>query len=334
MSKHILLNSDVTNLIVKDLVGPNAVDQYVSQASEWPTRRILSNVLYSANNSKKFPPIIAEVIHVMDISFLHQIVQYCEEVNLRYGAVPLVLIFVVEKIQSDIISNIAKHPKLSFLLQVPSFPWARGCFVISENSMWDYMNNTPLHPLVALGIFFTARSPYLFEHDQQQDPTIQKLYHISKQLSENTIADEEITNDILRLCDDSELRLQESVRILSRLKDTSAKKRAIACLNDGIETIESYKRKYIPSQSREQSPWTSLSSQSSLSPVAPSLSSGNWDFVENFVNGLGTKKMNWKACYSEGQRQGYFASYTTYISLKNSYQRWKKQRGSLHKSRK
>ncbi|OBZ88230.1 hypothetical protein A0J61_03729 [Choanephora cucurbitarum] len=331
MSSHILLNAEVTNLIVRDLVGLNAVDQYLSQAPEWSTKRIFPNVLYSAIDAKKLPPIVIEVVHVVNSNFLHQVVQYCEEVNLRYGVVPLVLIFVVERVQDDITSNTTRHYKYPFLLKLPSFPWAKDCFVVSKSSIQGHLTDMPLHPLVALAIFFTTQKPDLLDHD----PTIQKLYNILKKTSENVILNrEEIAYDISRICNDFESRLDESVRLLSRLKNTESKKRAIDCLNGGIATLVTYKRKYIPNSSRELSPLTSSSSRSSVSLVAtsPSLSE-NWNFVERFIKDYDKKKMDWKACYSEGKRQGYFTNYTTHISLKNSYQRWKIQHGPPCRSR-
>ncbi|KAI8364982.1 hypothetical protein EDC96DRAFT_510047 [Choanephora cucurbitarum] len=330
MSKHVLLDADVTNLIVKDLVGLNAVDQYLSQAPEWSTKRIFSNVLYSAIDAKQFPPIVIEVVDVANSNFLHQVVQYCEEVNLRYGAVPLVLIFVVERVQDDITSNTTRHYKHPFLLKLPSFPWAKDCFVVSKSSIQDHLTNMPLHPLVALTIFFTTQKPDFLDHD----PTIQKLYNILQKTSENaTLNREEIAYDISRICNDFESRLDESIRLLSRLKNTESKKRAIDCLNGGIATLVSYKRKYIPNPSRELSPLTSSSSRSSVSLVtSPSLSE-NWSFVERFIEGYDKKKMDWKACYFEGRLQGLFTNYTTHISLKNSYQRWKNQHGPPCRSR-
>ncbi|CDS06832.1 hypothetical protein LRAMOSA09357 [Lichtheimia ramosa] len=110
-------------------------------------------------------------------------------------------------------------------------------------------------------------------------------------------------------------------------------------MNDGLDTIRSYKRIYMPSRSPSPSPPSSQtlpessqslpeSSQSlpeSSQSLPESSSSANWRFVDSYKEGLGTDKMNWKSCYLEGRRQGHFTNFTKHTSLKNAYQRWKKQ---------
>lgn len=329
-------------------LGPKAVDQYWPRPTEWPNAK-RSDVLYAADNVNIFPPLLIQVQNIADDGFLHRVVQYCEEVNKQYDAIPLVLIFVVNKTRDNIIRKTTKDPRLPFLFKLPSFPWAKKCFILNNDSIRDHLIRTPLPPLVALGAFFIAQKPSLLNHDQRHDPTIQQLYSISKHVFENVATHEKTAvDDLLCLCDNSQSKFQEGIKMLENLADTSMKKRAIDCLNDGLEIIKSYKRKYMASQSPSPSPLQSplpsrgplsvpllpsASSSSSLSvpstsTPAQTLSSGNWKFVDDYIRSLGDEKMNWKACYLEGQRQGHFTNYTKPISLKNAYQRWKKQQTS------
>lgn len=245
-----------------------------------------------------------------------------------------------------------KGARLPFLCKLPSFPWAKKCFILNNDSIRDHLISTPLPPLVALGAFFTAHKPSLLNHDQRHDPTIQQLYSISKYIFENVATHEKTTiYDLLYLCDNSQSKFQEGIKVLEDLPDTSMKKRAIDCLNDGLEIIKSYKIKYMASQSPSPSlsrgpspaspptpPPPSASSSSlpipSTSSLTRTLSSGNWKFVDDYIQSIGDKKMNWKACYSEGQCQGHFTNYTKSTSLKNAYQRWKKQQTSNYEPKK
>jgi hypothetical protein len=322
-------------------LGPRAVNQYLPHPTEWPDAK-RSGVLYAAENVNIFPPLLVEVQNIADDKFLHRVVQYCEEANKQYDAVPLVLIIVINKTKDDIMRKTTKGARLPFLFKLPSFPWAKKCFILNSDSIRDHLISTPLPPLVALGAFFTAQKPSILNHDQQHDPIIQQLYNISKHVFENVATHKTVVNDLLYLCDNSQSKFQEGIKVLEDLPDTNMKKRAIDCLNDGLEIIKFYRIKYMASQSPSPSlslsrgpspislptPSPPLASPSllpipSTSPLSQTLSSGNWKFVDDYMQSIGDKKMNWKACYLEGQRQGHFTNYTKPTSLKNAYQRWK-----------
>ncbi|KAG1145433.1 hypothetical protein G6F37_004137 [Rhizopus arrhizus] len=244
------------SFVVKEIIGPNAVDEYFPQPTEW-ANATKSDVLYASDNTNSFPPILIE----------------CEEVNKQYSTEPVVLAFVINKIRDSVMS-ISKH---------------------------------------------------VFEHVATREKTT--------------------VDDLLRLCDNTQSKFQKGKEILEDLPNNDLKKRAIDCLNDGLNIIKSYKVKYMSDQSSSStasSPALIPAAPSSSLPVLSSLtdpststitqtttrtpassSSENWMFVGDYIRNLGSNKMNWKACYLKGQRQGYFANYTTPASLKNAYQRWK-----------
>ncbi|GAA5809236.1 hypothetical protein MFLAVUS_002641 [Mucor flavus] len=227
------------------------------------------------------------------------------------------------------------------------------CLFLNDYSIHDHLDTIPLHPLVALGAFLTAQKVSILDHDQRDDPIIQQLYGISKHVFEHVTTREKTTVvDLLGLCDNTQSKFQKCKEILEDLPNNNLKKRAIDCLNDGLNIVKSYKTKYMSDQSSSSTasspaasspalitaaPSSSLPVLSSLTdpststitqtttrtPASSSSSSENWTFVGDYIRNLGSNKMNWKACYLKGQRQGYFANYTTPVSLKNAYQRWK-----------
>jgi hypothetical protein len=273
-------------------------------------------------------------------------VQYCEEVNKQYSTEPVVLVFVINKIRDSVMSKTTKDRKQKFLLKLPNYPWAKKCLFLNDYSIHDHLNTMPLHPPVALGAFLTAQKVSILDHDQRDDPIIQQLYGISKHVFEHVAAREKTTvDDLLGLCDNTQSKFQKGKEILEDLPNNDLKKRAIDCLNDGLNIIKSYKVKYMSDQSSSStasSPALIPAAPSSSLPVLSSLtdpsmstitqtttrtpasssSSENWTFVGDYIRNLGSNKMNWKACYLKGQCQGYFANYTTPASLKNAYQRW------------
>lgn len=111
------------------------------------------------------------------------------------------------------------------------------------------------------------------------------------------------------------IKIKEGVKALEESTETSASKRAVDCLNDGLEIVKSYRLKYM---SNELSPVPASSPE--LEP-----SSRNWEFVHNYIQSLGDERMNWNACFVECQRQDVLSNYTKPSSLKSAYRRWKKQ---------
>ncbi|KAL0097381.1 hypothetical protein J3Q64DRAFT_1632361, partial [Phycomyces blakesleeanus] len=82
--------------------------------------------------------------------------------------------------------------------------------------------------------------------EQRDDPIIQQLYGISKHVFEHVATREETTvDDLLGLCDNTQSKFQKGKEMLEDLPNNNLKKRAIDCLNDGLNIIKPYKVKYI-----------------------------------------------------------------------------------------
>ncbi|KAI8095965.1 hypothetical protein BDF21DRAFT_448096 [Thamnidium elegans] len=174
--------------------GPNAVDEYSPQPTDW-ANATKSDVLYASDNTNSFPPILIEVQYNVDDNFLHRLVQYCEEANKQYSTEPVVLVFVINKIRDSVMSKTTKDRKQKFLLKLPSYPWAKKCLFLNDYSIHDHLNTISLHPLVALGAFLTAQKVSILDHDQRDGSIIQQLYGISKHVFEHVATREKTTVD-------------------------------------------------------------------------------------------------------------------------------------------
>lgn len=236
------------------------------------------------------------------------------------------LIVAIKKTRDSISRKTTKNKQHAFLFQLPSFPWAKRCLLLNNDSIHDHTASIPLSPLVALGSFFIAQKTSIQQHDHRHDPTIQLLYSISQHAFEHVVTHENKTvDDLLGICEHTESKYKDVIQALENLPSSNIKKRVMDSMNDGLDTIRSYKRIYMPSRSPSPSPPSSQTLPESSQSLPESSSSANWRFVDSYKEGLGTDKMNWKSCYLEGRRQGHFTNFTKHTSLKNAYQRWKKQ---------
>ena len=187
----------------------------------------------------------------------------------EYGVAPVVFVVVVTRIRDTIMRKAIKDTINPFLFKLPCFPWGKKCFFISTESIRDHLAETPLSPLVALGAYFTCQKESILDHDQKHDPTIQMLYRLSQRIFANTVVNENTTvDDILSLCQKSESKIKEGIKALDESTGTSGYKRAVDCLNDGLEIVKSYRLKYMPSElSPASSPASSPVPASSPAPA-------------------------------------------------------------------
>ncbi|CAO3622553.1 unnamed protein product [Mucor hiemalis] len=319
MSKHVLQEEEVKNLITTQLTGQNS--HYHPRPTEWLNGK-KPDVLYTTDDSNASPPILVEVQNIADDVFLHRIVRYCGKVYEEYGTMPIVLVIASNKIRDTILRKATKDTTHPFLHKIPCFPWAKKCFFISPESIRNHLTTVPLSPLVALGIYFSSEAPSVAEHSHGQDPTVQMLYNVSQRVLEAAaIKENTIKDDILSLCQETESKIKEGIEAINESSEDDTNKRALDCLNEGLQIVKSYRRKYNPSEV------TPVSSPI-LAPVsapAPTLSSTKWQSVINYIARMEGEKMNWNACYEECKSQPALSKYTKSSSLKSAFLRWRKQ---------
>ncbi|KAI8982368.1 hypothetical protein BDF20DRAFT_1000335 [Mycotypha africana] len=103
MSKHVLLDSTVINMVVETVVNPSAKDQYSPWPTEWPNGSI-SDVLYLPNtfDDGNLPPVLIEIQHTVDNDFLLRVMTYAISVYRQHN----------KKKPINITFMIGQHPSL------------------------------------------------------------------------------------------------------------------------------------------------------------------------------------------------------------------------------
>ncbi|KAI9364107.1 hypothetical protein BD770DRAFT_406907 [Pilaira anomala] len=335
VKKQVLLNHEVKNYIITQLIGTGAEQWYRPPLTEWVDLEG-TQILYVADDVHNYPPIVIKIQEIVDEQFLHDTVSFCEKINQRYGAAPIILIFTINRIQDEIVLKTTRDPIDPFLLNLSSFPWANKCMFITKDSIQNHLSQKPLIPIVALEAFFISQKASIHSHSHKDDPTVQLLYRVSKDVM---VAENTMTNDFLSLCDELETKLGNGMKELVETS-SNTNKRTIDCLNESTELLKSYRIKYTLNNSEPASPILSSPSMSPISttpatipattpaPISSIRNSQNWEFVAKYQQSLDDdeKRMNWKKCFAEGRRQGLFSNYSQPASLKNAYQRYNRQR--------
>ncbi|KAI9485850.1 MAG: hypothetical protein EXX96DRAFT_546724 [Benjaminiella poitrasii] len=89
MSKQILLNPTVINIVIETIFGPKGKNNYSPWPTEWPNRTI-SDVLYLPNSPQddSFPPILVEAQHTVDNDFVLRIMSYAISIYRQHNKTP------------------------------------------------------------------------------------------------------------------------------------------------------------------------------------------------------------------------------------------------------
>ncbi|KAG2233307.1 hypothetical protein BDF21DRAFT_466742 [Thamnidium elegans] len=73
MSKLILHNQEIINIVVTTLIGPEGLNVYTSRPTDWPDGT-KSDVLYAPSVvSTSFPPMLVEIQHTIDQTFIDRL---------------------------------------------------------------------------------------------------------------------------------------------------------------------------------------------------------------------------------------------------------------------
>ncbi|CEI87796.1 hypothetical protein RMCBS344292_02204 [Rhizopus microsporus] len=88
ISKLVLRNSDVVEMITITLIGPNAASLYLPRPTEWAGGS-KSDTVYVANvSSTSLPPILIEVQHTITTEFIDRLINYSLSVKKCFKAKP------------------------------------------------------------------------------------------------------------------------------------------------------------------------------------------------------------------------------------------------------
>ncbi|KAG2222407.1 hypothetical protein INT45_009419, partial [Circinella minor] len=278
MSKWVLLDPAVINLIVETVVGPEAVDEYSPDRTEWKTGK-RPDVVYTAKKSKKLPPIVVEIQNGVDEPFICRLTQYCLNATAEHYWKPIAVVFCIRSTSNRVLSNAHASKKNQFMLRVPSYPWAKDCFLLNGYSIKQFIHENNLHPLVALTLFPTEQKQTLRDCPRNNDTTIQMLYRIAMNASDTQgSALSELSNDYNDVCKESTMYLNEVLEAMKKEEfDQELRKRLIDRVDEGLKVIQAYSKKHKSGNSKSPASVTASSSTapsstaSSVTASPPSL---------------------------------------------------------------
>ncbi|KAI8884779.1 hypothetical protein K501DRAFT_131334, partial [Backusella circina FSU 941] len=230
-------------LTKNNYLGPNAEDKYISSSCEWIDGRN-ADTLYipKAAVTEALPPVVVEVQNTVDKTFIRRIMKYCNHVIERYHVEPIALTICVNEVRNCVSDLFADTDKAPFLRKLPSERWAQEHLFMNKHTISAFLK-TPLPDMVALGYVLTEQETSLLSLEHRDDPTVQMLYEISKQVLDHEVQDEEKTIEVL--LNTCAANRDQYKRILESFdEDGNNIKKAKTYANNGLLYNESCIRKY------------------------------------------------------------------------------------------
>ncbi|CEP14887.1 hypothetical protein [Parasitella parasitica] len=289
MTKLMLQDPRIMNIVLKTLIGPEVEDKYTSASCEWIDGRH-ADILYVPKTAaiEAFPPVVVEVQNTVD--------------------------------RAKLLSEC----------------WAPEHLFMNKYTIFAFLN-AYLQKMVALGYILTERQVSLLGLEYRDDPTVQMLYELSKQLLDHEAQDEEKSIEVLlNVCTTNR---EQYKRILEAIdEDGNDNKRAKIYANNGLMYNESCIPKYTNQLATTSSmpeplelPTTVHASSSTLTRAsllraiesAPKKTDMEWvrEFVESYK--AAKKRMNWQKWFDKGRNAGYLITYANPQCLKNTFNKLK-----------
>ncbi|EPB82184.1 hypothetical protein HMPREF1544_11067 [Mucor circinelloides 1006PhL] len=306
MSKLLLVDKDVINIVVSAVIGPNAKDQYVAIPTEWVdfTR---SDVAYEpVNCSSDLPRILIEIQNKADMHFYQRLIDYSRLIVRQYKAskLPIVVAIVSNSTTRDLLETEIPGSHIPFAKQLSSIGWASSCLLFNAETIAPYLNETPLNPLLALVHCLIEQEASLINFAQSNDPTLICLYTKMKNIIGDHIHENESSIHVLKsVCAQSKSECYKA-KVALENQDQPVGVRietAINILNNAIAYIDEITQKRHLEDSSD------------------------FEFAEQQVDKNG--HIPWKAQFQQWKILGRFEQYKSYKSAQSAYHRsMKKQK--------
>lgn len=243
----------MTKLILAALIGEDAIDHYISSPCEW-IDGLHADVLYTPVTSptEALPPVIIEIQNVVDKPFIRRLIKYCGHIFDKYQVEPIALTICINTTRRELAQKLTESNKAPFLKMLSSDERAQAHYFISETTIASSLQ-TPLIPMVALTYVLTQQQVSLLGLEHRDDPTVQMLYSVMKEILDHEIHNEETTLDVLlNVCNNSHNQYK---RIIDALEKDGDIKRARLYADDGLMYTQTCIRKYTqPSSSTMPDP--------------------------------------------------------------------------------
>ncbi|KAG0808039.1 hypothetical protein G6F25_010093 [Rhizopus arrhizus] len=312
MSKLLFNDPTVVNLVVQSLLGSTDIpaNSYTVASNEWAdgTR---SDVVYAAESksTKTQPPILIEFQNQVNHEFMNRVINYSLSAYRRYKVYPIVPIFAIKGFSSiEVEKEFVVADKKPFL-EIESKFWAKKCFLVSSNSVLEYIGQSPMDPMIAMGYFLTSNAVSLTSLRYQFDPTVRLLFQICKDLTMKESDPKNMSVESMEpLLEDIKRRIEDVVDEDDNIPGEAVKK-IKGYISESFELISEQSKLLIE---------RTKAAESSRSNVNEDRYTED-DIILIESKSKAGKNRNWKHIYDEGKAQGLFKSYSSSHSLKTSY---------------
>lgn len=122
------------------------------------------------------PLILTEFQNQVNHEFMNRVINYPLSAHRRYKIYRITLIFAIKGFSSVEVEEefIAADGKL--FLEIESKFWTKEFFLVSSNSILEYIGKSPMGPMVAMGYFLTSNAVSLTSLEYQFDPIVRLLF--------------------------------------------------------------------------------------------------------------------------------------------------------------
>ncbi|KAI9354665.1 hypothetical protein BD770DRAFT_412049 [Pilaira anomala] len=160
MSKAMLANKEVMNLILTTIIGNHAMGLYMPRTCEWIDGN-RADIIYSPimPPSNLLPPIIIEVL----TKYYNHVYETFDNIK------PIALTICVKSIREVFTKDYYDTEKGEFFKELPCQYWAHQHLILTPLTIVNHLHK-PLHPMVALGYVFTEHQCSLIGLEYRDDP--------------------------------------------------------------------------------------------------------------------------------------------------------------------
>ncbi|KAG1446004.1 hypothetical protein G6F55_011725 [Rhizopus delemar] len=198
MSKFLLLDQTVINLIVKSLLGANDVpdDLYTAGQTDWVDGS-KSDALYISRleTTDVIPPILIEVQNKVNQDFISRLIRYCTFVYSHYKFLPIVFVIAINGFTSIALEADFDTSSIGFLLESSSKFWAKKFLLISAKSIKEQIKQEPMEPLAVLGYFMVSQETSLMALkggvEKDKADAINEVFNETKKLFKEIVDSED-----------------------------------------------------------------------------------------------------------------------------------------------
>ncbi|KAG0784873.1 hypothetical protein G6F16_008545 [Rhizopus arrhizus] len=134
-----------------------------------------------------------------DMKFYQRLIDYSRSCSRQQGTVllPIVIAIVIKRTSQNLLALEVPGGEFPFAKKLSSVGWSRSCLLMNAESVAQHLASVSLHPLVALAHCLIEQKPSLRNLSQHNDPTLKKLYDIMGSELCGQVRDNQCANHVL-----------------------------------------------------------------------------------------------------------------------------------------